>query len=222
MYRSSPFDRETNDRGFRRHPHQPGLAGKDPELVARRSHQAGDDQLPHLQAGARRPVLRPHLRAGDRLGVLVRQVQAHEAPRRDLRQVRRGSDALQGAPRAPGPHRAGFAVLARLVLQGPAQPHRPPARHLPARPGVGAVLRGLRGGRSGRRAGERARDHQGRDEVPRTGPAVPSHRLQGHDGRRGDQGTAEARRYRGAVRRAAREDEERDLAAEAARSTPSG
>jgi DNA-directed RNA polymerase subunit beta' len=28
-------------------------------VVARRGDQAGDDQLPHLQAGARRPVLRP-------------------------------------------------------------------------------------------------------------------------------------------------------------------
>ena len=30
----------------------------------------------------------------------------------------------------PRPHRARFALLARLVLQGPALAHRPPARHL--------------------------------------------------------------------------------------------
>ncbi len=36
----------------------------------------------------------------------------------------------QGAPRAHGPHRAGLARLARLVLQGPAVADRPPARHL--------------------------------------------------------------------------------------------
>ena len=57
--------------------------------------------------------------------------------------------------------------------------------------------------------------HQGRDQVPRAGPAVPPHRLQGHDGRRGDQGTAEARGGGGARHRTAREDEERDLDAEA-------
>ena len=52
--------------------------------------------------------------------MLVRQVQAHEASRRDLRQVRRRSHSQQSAPRTPGPHRAGFALLARVVLQGPA------------------------------------------------------------------------------------------------------
>jgi hypothetical protein len=43
------------------------------------------------------------------LRVPVRQVQAPEAPRRDLREVRRRSHADQGAPRAHGPHRAGSA-----------------------------------------------------------------------------------------------------------------
>ena len=38
----------------------------------------------------------------------------------------------QGPPRAPRPHRARLALLARLVLQGPALAHRPPARHLAA------------------------------------------------------------------------------------------
>ena len=38
----------------------------------------------------------------------------------------------QGSPRAPRPHRARLALLARLVLQGPALAHRPPARHLAA------------------------------------------------------------------------------------------
>ena len=58
---------------------------KDSQLVAWRSHEAGNHQLPHLQTGARRPLLRPHLRPGHRLGVSLRQVQAHEAPRRHLR-----------------------------------------------------------------------------------------------------------------------------------------
>ena len=52
--------------------------GAHPLLVLRRDQEAGDDQLPHLQAGARRPVLRPHLRPDQGLRVLVRQVQAHE------------------------------------------------------------------------------------------------------------------------------------------------
>ena len=37
-----------------------------------------------------------------------------------------------------------ISLLARLVLQRIAQPHRPPARHFAARPGIGSVLRGLR------------------------------------------------------------------------------
>ncbi len=84
------------------------------------------------------------------LGVLVRQVQAHEAPRRDLRQVRRRSHAGARPPRAPGPYRAGQPLLARLVLQGPAEPHRPPAGHHAPRTGARAVFRSLRHRRSGR------------------------------------------------------------------------
>ena len=138
--RSSKFDR-----GFRFHPHFSGFSGKDPELVPRRSHQAGDHQLPDLQAGARRAVLRPHLRPHPGLGVLVRQVQAHEAPRRDLRQVRRRSHAGARPPRASGPYRTGQPLLARVVLQGPAQPHRPPARYHAARTRARALFRSLRG-----------------------------------------------------------------------------
>ena len=35
--------------------------GADPVVVVRRDQEARDDQLPDLQAGARRPVLRPDL-----------------------------------------------------------------------------------------------------------------------------------------------------------------
>ena len=97
---------EPADGRLRRDSHQPRVAGADPAVVARRSDEAGNDQLPDVQAGARRAVLREDLRAGHRLGMPLRQVQAHEAPRRDLRQVRRRSHAGQGAPRAPGPHRS--------------------------------------------------------------------------------------------------------------------
>jgi hypothetical protein len=53
---------QTNSRGLRRHQDRPGVAGDDPLLVLRRGQEAGDDQLPDLQAGARRPVLRQDLR----------------------------------------------------------------------------------------------------------------------------------------------------------------
>ena len=146
----------------------------------------------------------------------MRQVQAHEAPRSDLRQVWRGSHAVQGPPRAPRPHRAGVAVLACVVLQGTAQPYRPPARHFFARSRSHSLLRGLCNGRAGRCSGEGPRGHQRRDQVPRTRPAIPPCRLQSHDGRGSDQGTTQARRHRFAFRRTAREDAPREFAAEAA------
>ena len=40
------------DARFRRHPDQPGVAGQDPVVVPRRGDQAGDHQLPDLQARA--------------------------------------------------------------------------------------------------------------------------------------------------------------------------
>src|SRR3712207_5074499 len=48
---------------LQRDSHFARLAGEDPRLVARRGDQAGDDQLPDAQAGARRPVLRAHFRS---------------------------------------------------------------------------------------------------------------------------------------------------------------
>ena len=123
----------------------------------RRDQEAGDHQLPHLQAGARRPVLRPHLRADQGLRVPVRQVQAHEVSRHHLREVRRRGDALQGAPRAHGPHRAGLAGRAHLVPEVAAEPHRPAARHDAARPREDPLLRELRGDRAGPDAAQAAR-----------------------------------------------------------------
>ena len=148
LYRSSPYDRASLIADFDSIRISLGESGKNPVLVARRSHQAGDHQLPHLQARTGRPVLRQDFRSRHRLGMPVRQVQAHEASRRDLRQVRRRSHAEQSPPRAPRPHRAGFALLARLVLQGPAHPHRLPAGHFHARSRAHSVLRSLRRRRS--------------------------------------------------------------------------
>src|SRR6185503_15344763 len=51
------------------------------------------DQLPDVQARARRSVLRAHLRADQGLRMRVRQVQAHEVRGRGVRQVRRRGDA---------------------------------------------------------------------------------------------------------------------------------
>ena len=101
--------------------------------MLRRGHQAGDDQLPHAQARERRPLLRAHLRSDQGLGVLLRQVQARPLQGHRLRALRRRGDALEGAPRAHGPHRPRRAGQPHLVLQGRAEPHRLPARHGPAR-----------------------------------------------------------------------------------------
>ena len=103
--------------------------GKDPVVVLRRDQEARDHQLPHLQARARRPVLRAHLRADQGLRVLVRQVQAHEVQGHHLREVRRRGDAVAGAARAHGPYRARRAGRAHLVPEVAAEPHRPAARH---------------------------------------------------------------------------------------------
>ena len=125
------------------------VTGHDPLLVVRRSEEAGDHQLPHVQARARRLVLRQDLRSGEGLRVSVRQVQAPEAPRRGVREVRRRGDPVQGAPRAHGTHRAGEPHGAHLVPEVAAVAHRLDARHDAARDRARAVFRGLRGGRSG-------------------------------------------------------------------------
>ena len=140
----------------------------------------------------------------------MRQVQAHEAPRRDLRQVRRRSDAGTRAPRAPRPHHAGHPRQPRVVLQGPAEPHRAPARHHAARPRAHPLLRGLRRHRSRRHRPQAERTPQ-RGAVPQEARGVgrSAHHaaeVQGADGRRGDQGTPAPREHRAARGRAARED----------------
>ncbi len=117
--------------------------GEDPRVVARRGEEAGDDQLPHVQAGAGRPLLREDLRPGEGLRVQLRQVQAHEAPRRRLREVRRRGHPVQGASRAPRPHQPGHAGRAHLVPEEPAVAHRQHARHHAEGPGEGPLLRGV-------------------------------------------------------------------------------
>ncbi len=170
-------------------------------MVVRRSEEAGDDQLPDVQAGARRSLLRQDLRAREGLRVPVRQVQAPEAPRRHLREVRRRSDARQGAPRADGPHRARLAGRAHLVPEEPAVADGHGARHDAARHRARPVLRGVRRHRSGPDAAQpRAAADRGR--LPRQARAA-RRRLLGHDGRRRHPRASEVARRHARDRQAA-------------------
>src|SRR5580704_10365965 len=73
--------------------------------------------------------------------MLLRQVQAGQVQGHHLRALWRGSYPRQGAARADGPHRAGRAGHAHLVLQGRAQPSGLPARPGAEGPGEGHLLR---------------------------------------------------------------------------------
>ena len=72
----------------------PGAAGAAHLVVVGRGDQARDHQLPLVQAGEGRPLLRAHLRSGQGLGVPLRQVQADPLSRRDLRPLRRRGHAV--------------------------------------------------------------------------------------------------------------------------------
>ncbi len=157
----------------------------------------------------------------------VRQVQAPEAPRRDLREVRRRGDARQGAPRAHGPHRAGQPDRAHLVPEEPAVPHGDGARHDAARHRARAVLRGLLRGRPRLHAPEEgAADDRGR--LHRQDRGV-RRRLPRADGRGGDPRAAARHRRQPRDRDAAQgpgrdrlrgEDQEVRQAPEGARGIP--
>ena len=129
-------------------PDRAGLAGADPEMVPRRDQEAGDHQLPDVQAGARRAFLRQDFRSHQGLRVQLRQVQAHEAPRRDLREVRGRGHPVQGAARAHGAYRAGHPRLPHLVSEEPAEQDRQPAGLDPQEHGEGPLLRQLHRARS--------------------------------------------------------------------------
>ena len=214
-----PAFRGTGPARLQRDQDRPREPREDPLLVLRRGHEAGDDQLPDLQAGAGRPLLREDLRPDHRLGMPLRQVQADEAPGRRLRQVRRRGDEVQGPPRADGPHRARRARLARLVLQGPPEPDRPPPRPDAPRPRADPLLRGVRRHRPGpaRRRGEHPREgphHRGdvtASSRPSTAPTRSSRRWAPRRSR-----SSSARQHRRPRRRAPPHHEDRDLGAEAA------
>ena len=193
MYRSSPYDRANLIADF----DSIRISLASPEKIRSWSH--GEVTKPEtINYRTFKPerdglVLRPYFRTHRRLGMLVRQVQAHEASRRDLRQVRRRSHAVARPPRAPGPYRTGQPLLARVVLQGPAVAHRLSARHHAARAGTRAVLRSLRDRRSGRsRRPEEGRSHHRRAQA-RARSGTPR-QVRRHDGRRGHQGTPQENR----------------------------
>src|SRR6266508_3414075 len=106
--------------------------------------------------------------------------------------MRRRGHTGESPPREAGPHRAGQPLLSRLVLQRSAEPHRPPARHPPARTREGSLLRELHRhrGQGGHRqpgpSAQRARDGH-RRALPAAQAGVPR---QVH--RRGLQDGAEA------------------------------
>ncbi len=151
--------------------------GEDPLLVVRRNQKARDHQLPHLQARARRPVLRAHLRADQGLRVLVRQVQAHEIQGRHLREVRRRGDPRARPSRPHGPYLACGARRAYLVPEVAALAHRPSARHDAEGSRAHPLFRVLYRHRSGPHAAEGASAPVGRgisDGAGRISARTPS------------------------------------------------
>ena len=172
----------------------PGAPGAAHLVVVGRGHQAGDDQLPVVQAGEGRPLLRAHLRSGQGLGVPLREVQADPLPRRDLRPLRRRGDAEQGPARAHGPHRAQRAGGAHLVLQDAAVADGEPDQHHAARPRAGDLLLELHRHRAGQ-AGGRGQPAARRGRVPhppRQGAGGGRHRLPGRHRRAGGARAARA------------------------------
>ena len=181
--------------GLRPDPDFDRVPGEDSVVVLRRDQEAGDHQLPHLQAGAGRPVLRAHLRADQGLRVLVRQVQAHEVQGHHLREVLGRGDVVARPARAHGPYRTRRPGRAHLVLEVAALAHRPSARHDAEGSRADPVLRILRRARAGPDRAQGPSAAVGRRVSARAGRVRPG-RLHRHDRRRSDPRTAEGARAR--------------------------
>jgi hypothetical protein len=110
-------------------------------MVSWRDQKAGNHQLPDLQAGTGRAVLRQDFRADQGLRMQLRQIQTHEAPGGDLRKC--GVEVIQSKVRRERMAHIELAtpVLPHLVSQEPAQQDRQPSRHDPQKYGEGALLR---------------------------------------------------------------------------------
>ena len=141
--------------------------------------------------------------------MLLRQVQARPLQGHHLRALWRRGHALEGAPRAHGPHRAGRAGHAHLVLQGCAEPSRLPARHRAEEPREGHLLRRAHRSRGSttsagtRTSRELEGDIQRRDRRRREASATSSSRKRDEEyeaelgeleGRERQEGRARARR----------------------------
>ena len=135
----------------------------------------------------------------------LRQVQAHAASRRRLREVRRRSNPVQSPARADGSYRPRRPGRAHLVPALAAVANRHAARHDAEGTREGPLLRVLHRHRRGRDAAA-VQGAADRAQISRGARAI-RRRLQGRDGRRGGPlaaGTAHARQAR---RRTARRDE---------------
>src|SRR3546814_9729477 len=94
VFRADPEPAE-----LRQDPHLDRQPGAHPLLVLRRDQEAGNHQLPDVQAGTRRAVLCAHFRSDQGLRVPVRQVQAHEVSRHRLRRSEEHTSELQSLMR---------------------------------------------------------------------------------------------------------------------------
>ncbi len=119
--------------------------------------------------------------------MLLRQVQAGQVQGHHLRALRRGSHPRQGAAGADGPHRAGRAGHAHLVLQGCAEPAGLPARPGAEGPGEGHLLRRLHDHLRGRRGPQPRPAEPGGPDLGRAAAAraAPRRRRRGAPGQAG-------------------------------------
>ena len=143
---------------------------------------------------------------------------------RDLREVRRRGDPVQGAPRAHGPHHARHAGGAHLVPEVAAVAHRQHPRDHAARPRARALLRGLRRASTRARPTSRTGELLSEEELHAGARAVRPRRLRVRHRRRGDPRDARAPRRRGGVQGPPRGDEGGHQRGEAqeARQAPQG
>ena len=119
---------------------------EDPLLVLRRSQEAGNDQLPHLQAGARRPVLRQDLRPIKDYECLCGKYK--RLKHRGVICEKCGVEVTQTKVRRERMGHIDLAApCAHLVPEVAAVAPGPGARHDAARHRARAVLRSLRGDR---------------------------------------------------------------------------
>jgi DNA-directed RNA polymerase subunit beta' len=117
-------------------------------VVPRGDQKTRDHQLPHVQTGARRAFLRQDLRPDQGLRVQLRQIQADEAPRGDLRKMRRRGHSVQGRRERMAHIELATPVRPHLVFEEPAEQDRQPAGPDAQEHGKGPLLRQLHRHRS--------------------------------------------------------------------------